>query len=142
MKIFKLNECYISIGSNIGNSLKYVKNVILHLKRNNFFYVSDQSNIHLTKALHYTFQPNFVNVIIKFYTFLSLKQLLNYAQYLEYKYYKVFNNNNKNYTRKIDIDILFFNKYNIINNKKTVIPHNRMYKRKFIKNLLFEILKN
>ena len=138
MKNIKVNECYISIGSNQGTPQIYILNLINTLSENNFFYLSKYSNIYSTKALHFKCQDNFINMLVKIYTFLSLKQLLNLFQYVENKYDKsVLRGKYKR--RRLDIDILLYNKKKIFNNKKIIIPHIKMFNRKFIRIILSNI---
>jgi len=67
MNFFKINECYISIGSNKGQSFIYIKNLINMLKKNNYIYCSVYSNFYYTNPIHYKFQNNFINILIKIY---------------------------------------------------------------------------
>ena len=77
-------------------------------------------------------------MLVKIYTFLSLKQLLNLFQYVENKYDKsVLRGKYKR--RRLDIDILLYNKKKIFNNKKIIIPHIKMFNRKFIRIILSNI---
>ena len=133
-----ISESYVSIGSNIGNSKKLIKKIIQFLNRNNYIHIRSYSNLYITKAVHYREQPSFYNIIIKIFTILSPYQLINIFQYLEKKYYK------KKYfcsymPRKLDIDILLYSNC-YIKKKKIFLPHQNMFKRKFIKKLLYEFL--
>ena len=131
-------ESYISIGSNIGHSIKFIKRTIYFLHKNHYIFIKNYSNVHKTHPVHYRIQPIFYNFIIRIFTLLSPFQLINMLQYLEKKYYK------KKYLcsympRKIDLDILIYNKY-YITNKKLFLPHQYMFKRKFIKILINEVI--
>ena len=138
VKKLKISECYISLGSNIGNSYEYIKEAVFYLRSNNFIYVSACSNFYKTKAVNYNLQPDFLNVTIKLFTFLSLKQLVNIFQYIENKYNKFHNNNVRYYIRELDIDVLLYNKSCVNYDIKIIVPHLRMFRRKFVKKMLSE----
>lgn len=135
MKYFYVNQSYISIGSNKNNAHHYIIDALSIIKKNKFFLIQKISNTYYTQPADYMFQSKFINIICKFYTFLSVKQILNFFQYIEKKNKKKFMKE-KYFSRSLDIDILFFNKKKLYDNQKIFLPHIRMFKRSFIKKIL------
>ena len=139
MKKKEESEFYISIGSNIGDSVRFIKKSVFFLNSINFLSIRKHSNIHRTRAVDFHDQPDFYNMILKIVTKLSPFQLMNLLQYVESIYYK------KKYIysympRKLDLDIIICNTYDT-KNEKVFLPHKCMFKRKFIKNILYELNK-
>ena len=139
MKLFTFNECYISLGSNTGESCFIIQNFLDKIRKNNFIFVAGISHTYRTKAVDYKFQKMYFNLVIKIFTFFTSNQLMSCLQYLEKRHRKVFSLG-KYFSRTIDADILLFNKKKILNKKKLFLPHTKMFKRYFIKNTLLNTL--
>lgn len=128
---------YISIGTNLGNKFKNIKNAIKNLAQ--FCEIIDVSSIYLTSPLENLKQPSFYNCVLKIKTELSAKELLIKFKNIEKAMGR--DMSDKRYQpRIIDIDILFYGKV-IVNEKDLCIPHKKLHKRKFVLWPLYEIAK-
>lgn len=125
----------IALGSNINEGYEIIKKVIDLISSK--FYLRKASKIYKTQPYGNLNQPVFYNAIIIIETsFLPLK-LLNYLKKIERK----FNQKKKSQfwgKRIIDLDIIFFGDLEIVSNI-LIIPHEGVYKREFIKELLAKV---
>jgi len=123
-----MNTVYLSLGTNIGNKRKNLKNAIKLLKKNNIK-ILKISSVYKTEPVGFKNQPYFYNICIKAKTHYSTLHLLKKIKKTEKELGRI--DCVKWGPRIIDIDILFYN--NIILNKKNLkIPHKEIVKRKFV----------
>jgi 2-amino-4-hydroxy-6-hydroxymethyldihydropteridine diphosphokinase len=122
-------ECYISLGTNIGDREGFLINAINELEGNPDISVDQISSIYETDPVGYLDQDPFLNLVIKISTILTPLQLLEVTQGIE-----------QNLGRKrelrwgprtIDLDILLYNQENI-EVEHLRIPHPRMFERSFV----------
>lgn len=119
---------FISIGTNLGNRYKNIKNAIKYISQ--FCKILDISSIYLTSPLENLNQPKFYNCVLKVETNISAKKLLVELKNIEKKMGR--NLSDKRYQpRVIDLDILFY-EHLIINQKNLHIPHKKLHTRKFV----------
>jgi 2-amino-4-hydroxy-6-hydroxymethyldihydropteridine diphosphokinase len=123
-----MNIVYLSLGSNIGNRLKYL-NDALELIEEKIGKIQNISSIYETEPWGKTDQPNFLNmtacihsmllpeVVLK--SILEIEQLLGRIRIEKWR------------ERIIDIDILFYND-EIINLPELIVPHPNMQDRQFV----------
>ncbi|MDR1595805.1 MAG: 2-amino-4-hydroxy-6-hydroxymethyldihydropteridine diphosphokinase [Puniceicoccales bacterium] len=129
------NNAYLSIGSNLGDRLRFIESAIEMLKMENMR-VEKFSSVYETEPQNVREQPKFLNCVLGIETDIDAHQLLEVCKKIE----KIIG---KNKTiafgpRNIDIDILTFNDENILS-PTLVIPHPRMHERNFVLTPLKEI---
>lgn len=130
------HKAILSIGSNLGDRLKYIQDSIEEIKKIPSKIIS-QSRILETKALEITNQPDFLNCVILIETMLSPINLLNELQQIEIKLGRI-----KRYDkgpREIDLDILTYDELVMANDRLT-LPHHSIQTRPFIKELMRDLV--
>ena len=126
---------YILLGSNLGDSKKYISNAIVEIERE-IGVVQAKSVLYQTEAWGKRDQPEFINQVIEVKTKLSPALLLKYILEIEKKLGR--ERLQKWGARTIDIDILFFDNQ-IINELDLIIPHPFLHVRRFTLMPLSEI---
>jgi 2-amino-4-hydroxy-6-hydroxymethyldihydropteridine diphosphokinase len=133
------NVAYLSLGSNVGDRLGYLKEAIELLDSHEGITIIGQSSIYETDPVGYTEQGNFLNLVVKIKTDLSAENLLyrclqneiDMGRKREFKWGP----------RIIDLDILLYNHENI-ESEKLILPHPRMHERAFVLVPLLEVSKD
>ena len=119
---------HLSLGSNLGDRLKWLNKARYHLRNiniKNFNY----SLIFESNPLIYNDQPKYLNQVINGYTELSPENLLSECNKIELRLGRV---RKKHWdSRTIDIDILSYGS-KIIKTKELTIPHPEIVKRGFV----------
>lgn len=123
-----MNNIYLLLGSNIGDSKRQLTNAIKHIQQQ-IGKVSRQSNLYVTAAWGKTDQPDFLNQVIVVKTALSPAKTISTILSIEKEMGRV--RTEKNAPRIIDIDILFFNK-DIIKEQHLIVPHPEIQNRRFV----------
>jgi 2-amino-4-hydroxy-6-hydroxymethyldihydropteridine diphosphokinase len=123
-----MNNTYLLLGSNIGNSKATLAKAIAQIKKQ-VGTVSRQSNLYSTAAWGNTQQPDFLNQVIVVKTALTALQTIKTILSIEEKLGRI--RTIKNAPRIIDIDILFFNK-EIIDLPQLAVPHPQIQNRRFV----------
>jgi 2-amino-4-hydroxy-6-hydroxymethyldihydropteridine diphosphokinase len=130
------HKAILSIGSNLGDRLKYIQDSIEEIKKIPSKIIS-QSCILETKALEITNQPDFLNCVLLMETTLSPINLLNELQQIEIRLGRI-----KRYDkgpREIDLDILTYDNLEMANDRLT-LPHHSIETRPFIKELMRDLV--
>ncbi len=130
---------YIALGSNKGNKLQYLQSAVDAIFEK-IGAVHKISNIYTTPAFGFE-GDDFYNACIAIETELKPKKLLKELQVIESKLGRVKKTEEGYQSRKIDLDILFYDD-NIIDEKSLVVPHPEMQKRKFVLQPLLDIAKD
>ena len=123
-----MNNAYLLLGSNIGNSRQQLLEASRLIKKN-IGKVTRQSKLYVTAAWGNTNQPDFLNQVIVIETKLTAKELIKSILATETTMGRI--RTEKNAPRIIDIDILFFNK-EIILEKDLIVPHPEIQNRRFV----------
>jgi 2-amino-4-hydroxy-6-hydroxymethyldihydropteridine diphosphokinase len=123
-----MNEVYLQLGSNIGNSKKQLLIAQDLLTQRIGFQVA-ASSLYQTAAWGNTDQADFINQVIIIKSPLAATDCLQKILAIEQEMGRV--RTQKNAPRIIDIDILFFNN-DIINCKDLVVPHPALPDRRFV----------
>ena len=131
-------DTYILLGSNLGNSKKYISDAIIEIVKE-IGYVKAKSSLYQTAAWGKIDQPNFLNQVIHVETKLNPKALLNSILSIEKKLGR--ERIEKWGSRIIDIDILFYDNQ-VIDKPDLVIPHPYLHLRRFTLMPLNEIAPN
>lgn len=124
-----MTSVYLSLGSNIGNRLAYLKSALQALAALPKTDLVGQSSFYETKAWGKTDQADFLNMACQLETQLSAHQLLYYCQKIE----QVLKRERKEHwgPRTIDIDLLFYGQEQIVSPRLT-IPHPYLQERAFV----------
>lgn len=131
-----MNTAFLLLGGNIGDVGQRFRSAYEIIEKNAGKIIS-YSSIYETAPWGFEAKSNFLNQVIKIETLLDSTELLNVILKAEKMLGR--ERGNKKYTsRKIDIDILFFND-EVIHTPNLVIPHPKLHERKFTLVPLFEI---
>lgn len=132
----KYHTAYVALGSNLGDSKKYLDNAVLAIKDNEFIRKACVSSYIKTAPYGYTDQPDFLNACMVFETIYTPLELLDFLQSLE---------NAANRVRQIhwgprtlDLDILFYDDIAMYT-ERLKIPHPEIQKRDFVLKPLMEL---
>jgi 2-amino-4-hydroxy-6-hydroxymethyldihydropteridine diphosphokinase len=128
---------YLALGSNVGNSNKYIDDSITLLKDNLVDLV--EAPRYKTKAVGYTNQDDFINTAIMAHTDLNPHELLVFIKNIEKKLGRI--ERFRWGPREIDIDIIFYNN-SIIKDSNLSIPHPRFAQRDFVLRPLLDLSPN
>ena len=129
---------YLGIGSNLGDRFKNIEKAKISLTENQITIIKSSSYYETLSWPNINY-PKFLNIVLKVKTNLDPINLLNICKKIEKSLGR--KKTSKNSPRECDIDILDYNKTNIIE-KYINLPHPRMHKRNFVLIPLFEIDKN
>jgi 2-amino-4-hydroxy-6-hydroxymethyldihydropteridine diphosphokinase len=120
---------YLSLGSNMGDRLTFLKKALQALHSHAQIQIHEISSIYETEPIGYVQQSPFLNIVAKGDCSLVPEDLLSVTQHVE---------NELGRTREIhwgprtiDIDILLYNNKEL-NTEDLVIPHPRMKERAFV----------
>jgi 2-amino-4-hydroxy-6-hydroxymethyldihydropteridine diphosphokinase len=130
-----LNSIYLSLGSNIGDRADNLTKAIVKLSKK--MKIVKSSSIYETEPLLFENQNSFLNMILEVDYKGSPDQLLESIKIIE-------NDMGRESTfrygpRLIDIDIIFFNNYEV-NQDNLTIPHYDWKNRLFVIEPLYEVL--
>ena len=128
-------RAYLSIGSNLGDRINYLKKALEKLKQNNIQIIKS-SNIIETEPYGYKEQGKFLNMAVEIDSELEPFELMKLISKIESELGRI---RTKRWgPRVIDIDIIFYD-YLIINEPDLKIPHPDMQNRFFVLKPLQEI---
>lgn len=131
-----MNESYLSLGSNMGDRLKMLKQAVRLLMEHPRVDVRKISSLYETDPIGFIEQSAFLNMVVYLQTDLSALELLDLCQEIEREL------NRKREIRwgprTIDLDILLYN-HDALNTERLTIPHPRMHERAFVLVPLLEI---
>jgi 2-amino-4-hydroxy-6-hydroxymethyldihydropteridine diphosphokinase len=134
-----MNKVFLGLGSNVGDRLDNISNVIKKLESNHKFSDVKYSSIYETKPYGKIEQNNFLNCVVSFITDLSILDLFEYVKKLEKKIGRI--KREVWGPREIDIDILLFGDL-IYEYGKIRIPHKDLLNRDFVLVPLLELDEN
>jgi 2-amino-4-hydroxy-6-hydroxymethyldihydropteridine diphosphokinase len=129
-----MNEVYLGLGSNVGDRLLNLNKAIELLSEK--IQILKKSKIYVSKAVGYTDQPDFYNMVLYGRTDLSPEELFNFIKDVEKNAGRVYRFHWG--PREIDIDILFYNDL-VYKSDKLNIPHPRLHERDFVLLPLIEL---
>jgi 2-amino-4-hydroxy-6-hydroxymethyldihydropteridine diphosphokinase len=133
-----MNSCYLLIGGNLGDRIKNLDTVKDYIEQG-IGKIKISSSIYETAAWGITEQPDFLNQVLIVETTLSAEKIIAKILTIENKMGRI--RTQKNASRIIDIDILFFND-EVIHEVNLTIPHPQIQNRKFVLVPLAEISPN
>jgi 2-amino-4-hydroxy-6-hydroxymethyldihydropteridine diphosphokinase len=132
-------EAYLSLGSNLGGRLGFLKRGISLISELPGVKMQEVSGVYETEPVGYIEQPEFLNLVVCILTSAEPHDLLRMLKEVEIKVGRV--HRDKWHEREIDIDIIFYGD-KVLNSKDLIIPHPRMHLRKFVLQPLNEIASN
>ncbi|MBI5681777.1 MAG: 2-amino-4-hydroxy-6-hydroxymethyldihydropteridine diphosphokinase [Deltaproteobacteria bacterium] len=124
-----MHTAFLSIGSNIGDSVKNCQNTIKSIAGHEEMEVIRVSSFYSTEPWGDIEQEWFTNCVVKIKTSLHAFQLLRHLQQIERDLGR--EEFAKGLPRVIDIDILFFDNA-VIGETILTIPHPHLHKRAFV----------
>lgn len=130
-------QCYIGIGSNLGDRQGNIEAAIQKLKATKGIEVKKSSNIYETEPVGGPPQSKYCNGVIEIDTELEARQLLVALQKIENQLGRI--RTVKNGPRVIDLDILMYGEKKV-DEPDLKIPHPRMHEREFVQMPLRELL--
>ena len=131
-----MNKAYLLLGGNIEDRLNNLKKARELLQRD-VGKIIECSGIYETAAWGNLDQPVFLNQVLLIETILSAEETMNKILFIEKKLGRV--RSQKNASRIIDIDILFYNK-EVIKTRNLTIPHPEIQNRNFVLHPLKELI--
>ena len=129
-----LNKTYIALGTNVGNWKNNFNQAVRLISKKGS--ITQLASTYLSQPYGYEQQHYFYNSVLELVTNLSPYDLFKELQIIEKKLQK--NKLFVNGPRKIDLDIIFFNKL-VLTSKKLTIPHYQVHLRDFVLLPLMEI---
>ncbi len=133
-----VEEVYIGIGGNIGDSLNIVRQAIECMGRLPETRLTAQSSLYRSEAGSGIPQDAYVNAVVKLETRLSPMDLLLELQAIEQAFYRQRDPELKWVPRTLDLDIILFGA-RCIDDSHLRVPHPEMHKRLFVLRPLHEI---
>ena len=130
-----LNSIYLSLGSNIGDRTDNLTKAIVKLSKK--MKIVKSSSIYETEPLLFENQNSFLNMILEVDYKGSPDQLLESIKIIENDMGR--ESSFRYGPRLIDIDIIFFNNYEV-NQDNLTIPHYDWKNRLFVIEPLYEVL--
>ena len=122
-------NCYLGLGSNLGDSRKNLRQAIELISNVEGIELISVSHFYESEPWGVKDQPNFINAAIRIKTSLQPLQLLDKLQSIEYKLGRVRHEHWG--ARTIDIDILTIEDM-VIDDKRLKVPHKYMFERDFV----------
>ena len=131
---------YLSLGSNFGDRIGYVQQAASLLGAHDAISIIRTSAFYETEPWGMNTKNWFVNAVLEVKTSLTPQNLLEECQRIENQLGRKHSDNGY-IDRTIDIDILFYNK-DIVNEEKLIIPHKFVHLRAFTLVPLLELIPN
>src|SRR5690554_4690072 len=125
----KDNIVYLSIGSNIGERIHYLKFAITALLKDVNISRLRMSSIYETVPIGYTKQDEFLNMVVEIYTTYKPVELLYVTKEIQNLAGR--KKSIRWGPRTLDLDILLYNQENV-EMEHLQIPHPRMFERGFV----------
>lgn len=122
-----MEEAYLLLGSNLGDSKKYISEAIQYISQQ-IGQLTGLSSLYQTASWGNTDQPDFINQVVLIKTKLNPQQLLENILVIEKKLGR--ERAEKWGSRTIDIDLLFYGDQ-IIRDENLVVPHPFLHQRRF-----------
>jgi 2-amino-4-hydroxy-6-hydroxymethyldihydropteridine diphosphokinase len=135
-----VNSVYIILGGNRGNRRK---NLLLahHMIGMEIGKIHRFSNIYETEPWGFKDSKTFLNQVVEIHTSLKPLQVLEKARIIEAVFGHRLDNHVKYQPRRMDLDILFYNR-EIIHLPELIIPHPLLHERNFVLTPLCELAAN
>lgn len=140
-----MSTAYISIGSNLGDRLEYIRGAKRKLEQSKEIEIRKASSVYETQPVEYKDQPWFLNMVLEFETLLEPLNLLALLLGIENQMGRTrpegLSRRKRNQPqgtefvrygpRNIDLDLLLYDDL-VINSDKLTLPHPRLHQRRFV----------
>jgi 2-amino-4-hydroxy-6-hydroxymethyldihydropteridine diphosphokinase len=133
-----VEEAYIAIGSNIGDSITIVNQAIAALDRIRDCRLNGHSSLYRSTAVGDLPQADYINAVARINTELAPLDLLLELQAIEYAYYRRRDGEDRWGPRTLDLDIILFGN-RTLNDSHLVVPHPEFVNRRFVLEPMLEI---
>ena len=133
-----VEEVYIGIGSNIGDSITIVNETFAYLDKLPQTEMIAHSKLYRSEAVSEIEQADYINAVAKIKTSLDPMDLLLALQSIEQAFYRQRDAKKKWAPRTLDLDIILFGS-RTINDSHLTIPHAEIQNRLFVLKPMFEI---
>ena len=122
-----MHQIYLALGSNIESRKQHIETAITLLREK----VQDitVAPLYETKPRYFEDQNNFLNTVLRGYTDLEPRELLQFTKAVQKEVGRV--DRFRNGPREIDIDILFYDNV-VYKDEELEIPHPRLQERDFV----------
>ena len=118
---------FLALGSNIENRKQHVEKAITLLREK--VYDITVAPLYETKPRYFENQQNFLNTVLRGFTDLEPRKLLQFTKTVQQKVGRV--ERFRNGPREIDIDVLFYDN-KVYKDEELEIPHPRLQERDFV----------
>lgn len=133
------NEVVISLGTNLGDKLKNLKNALRNIE--GFGRILNKSRIFCSDPWGYDTENKFLNMGLVIKTYLEPMQLLKKLKSIEKQMGRRPKMGQSYQDRIIDLDILIYSGI-IIDNEELSVPHPKIKERKFSLLILKDLFEN
>ncbi len=138
-----MSTAYISIGSNLGDRLKCIREAIRKLEQSKQINICKASSVYETEPVGYEEQPRFLNIVLELKASLEPLNLLKLLRGIENQMGRKRDQPQGTEfvrwsPRNIDLDLLLYEDL-VLNSDKLTLPHPRMHRRRFVLVPLAEI---
>ena len=122
-----MHQIFLALGSNIENSKQHIETALVLLREK----VQDitVAPLYETKPRYFEDQYNFLNTVLRGFTDLEPRELLQFTKAVQKEVGRV--ERFRNGPREIDIDILFYDNV-AYKDEELEIPHPRLQERDFV----------
>lgn len=131
-----MSVAYLSIGSNLGDRIKYITRALVALSKLPKTKITRVSSFYETEPYGKKEQPWFINIVVEVHTELTPFELFKRCKSIESRLGR--QPRERWAEREIDIDILLYDEV-VISTEEIQIPHPDMHNRRFVLIPLSEI---
>jgi 2-amino-4-hydroxy-6-hydroxymethyldihydropteridine diphosphokinase len=132
----KAHTAYLSLGTNLGDRLLYLREGLRYLERHDAVELEDISSVYETDPVGFAEQPAFLNIAIRLKTTLPPPELLRLCQETENHFQR---DRSVHWgPRTLDIDLLTYDDLTL-DSPDLTLPHPRMAERDFVQIPLREL---
>ena len=134
----QIEEAFIGIGSNIGDSITIVEEAITAIANVRNCHLRGRSSLYRSEAIGDIPQNDYINAVAWIDTRLAPLDLLLELQAIEYAYYRNRDKEARWGPRTLDLDIILYGNHRL-NDSHLVLPHPEFQNRRFVLEPMFEI---
>jgi len=131
-----LATAYLSLGSNSGDRLQFLKGAIKKIEESAKISIKKVSSVYETEPVGHKEQGRFLNLVLQVQTSLDPLPLLEHLLAIEDQMGR--ERKAKWGPRNIDVDLLLYDNQ-LVHSDRLIIPHPQMHKRRFVLIPLAEI---
>ena len=133
-----VEEAYIALGGNIGDSITIVEQAIEAIGQVRGCNLSGRSSLYRSASIGDLAQDDYINAVVRINTELEPLALLLELQAIEYAYYRRRDQAKRWAPRTLDLDIILFGNRSL-DDSHLVIPHPEFVNRRFVLEPMLEI---